>query len=469
VTASRTSNPAPPSGQIRTELLPLLRLAGPLAANQAGIVIMSLVDIAIVGRVGPVALGAIGLANNVYSLGIIAIGLMAGFEPLIAQAIGAGHEARARHLLWQGIWAGVPITLLLSLLLIAAPSALEPLGVAHEIADTVRWCLIARMPGLPATVLIAIASIYLQAVGKPNSLVFSIIAANILNLLADLLLVFGGGSLPRWTHFLRSVPALGAPGSALATSLSLLLQLAIILCAVSRVSAVQSDVSRRPNFDEIRIAVRVGTPIGINRCADVGVLLVAGIVGGRIGSVDLAAHQIAMTLVNIIYTIAIGLAGAGAVRVAYAVGARDEKRLGLAGRVAFFSTLAIMLVLALPVLTLRTHIASLFTDRPSIIDACGPLIAWASLYLVVQGLKVVGGAVIRGVGNTRAILLPTLVGQYGVGLPIAIALALVIGDGMPGLWAGLTLGSSCTAIALVLVFRRLIVGSIVPLEARAQR
>jgi MATE family multidrug resistance protein len=264
------------------------------------------------------------------------------------------------------------------------------------------------------------------------------------------------------------VPALGAPGSALATSLSLLLQLAIILCAVSRVSAVQSDVSRRPNFDEIRIAVRVGTPIAIHRCTDVGVLLVAGIVGGRIGSVDLAAHQIAMTLVNIIYTIAIGLAGAGAVRVAYAVGARDEKRLGLAGRVAFFSTLAIMLILALPVLTLRTHIASLFTDRPSIIEACGPLIAWASLYLVVQGLKVVGVAVIRGVGNTRAILLPALVGQYGVGLPIAIALALVIGDGMPGLWAGLTLGSSCTAIALVVVFRRLIVGSIVPLEDRAQ-
>ncbi|MGH7485704.1 MAG: MATE family efflux transporter, partial [bacterium] len=70
----------------RTELRTLLRLAGPLAAAQAGTQIMGLVDLAVVGRLGARELGAAGLANGIFfSISILGMGTVFGVDPMISQ------------------------------------------------------------------------------------------------------------------------------------------------------------------------------------------------------------------------------------------------------------------------------------------------------------------------------------------------------------------------------------------------
>src|SRR4051794_7217355 len=98
----------------RTELRSLLRLAGPLAAAQAGSQIMGLVDLAVVGRLGARELGAAGLGNALFfTITILGIGLTLGVDPMISQAFGAGDAVRARHVMWQGVWLAVGVTALL--------------------------------------------------------------------------------------------------------------------------------------------------------------------------------------------------------------------------------------------------------------------------------------------------------------------------------------------------------------------
>src|SRR4051794_41751251 len=75
----------------RTELRQLLRLAGPLAAAQAGTQIMSLVDLAVVGRLGARELGAAGLRKALFfALSILRIGIKLGVDPMISPAFRAG-------------------------------------------------------------------------------------------------------------------------------------------------------------------------------------------------------------------------------------------------------------------------------------------------------------------------------------------------------------------------------------------
>ena len=93
---------APMKIRLQIEIGELVRLAVPLAAAQAGTQLMSLVDAAVVGRLGARQLGAVGVGNSLFFfLTIIAMGIVMGVDPMIAQAIGAGDPRRARQVMRQ--------------------------------------------------------------------------------------------------------------------------------------------------------------------------------------------------------------------------------------------------------------------------------------------------------------------------------------------------------------------------------
>src|SRR5438034_5349325 len=104
---------------LKTELRQLARLAGPLAAAQAGTQIMNLVDLDVLGRLGARELAAAGLGSTIFfTISIIGIGLLIGVDPLMSQAFGAGDTVRARHVLWQGVWLAFGTTVVISAILV---------------------------------------------------------------------------------------------------------------------------------------------------------------------------------------------------------------------------------------------------------------------------------------------------------------------------------------------------------------
>jgi MATE family multidrug resistance protein len=316
--------------------------------------------------------------------------------------------------------------------------------VAHD-ARLFIWL---RLPGLWPMLAFAALRSYLQSRENIRPLVVSTIAANVANLVLDLVLVFGKLGLP----------GLGAPGSGLATSLCSFLQLAMVI------PAAHPGPLRAPRGVDLRKALDVGVPVGLQMGAEVGVFALVGVLAGRLGAQSLAAHQVAISLASFTFCAAVGVGMAGTVRVGWAIGARDTPAARRAGLTAFLGGAGIMSIAALCFWLLPEALARMLSDQPDVIAAAGPLLAVCAVFQLSDGIQAVGAGVLRGAGDTRFTFLANLVGHYALGLPIAILLGLRLGQGVIGLWWGLCAGLTAVAVALLTRFLRLSAREIVPLE-----
>lgn len=439
-----------------TEWRGLLRLALPLAAAQAGLQLMGVVDTAVVGRLGARELGAVGLGNALFfTVFIAAMGVVMGIDPLTAQAFGAGDRLRARRTLWQGVWLAIIIGVALSIPLVFAPLILAPFGVDETIIPAATSYTLIRTLALIPMLLFVVLRSYLQAQSITRPMIISIAIANVFNLVADIYFVFGGAWLPSWTGPLRLMPAYGVAGAAIVTVLASLLQLWILFASVRALKSPQKREPWRLVPAELRKAFTIGLPLGLQMGAEVGIFALVGLLAGRLGPDDLAAHHIALTLAAFTFTVALGVGAAASVRVGHAIGAGDGPGTRRAGLVAFSAGAAFMSCGALTFWLFPAQLASLLSNKPEVILASIPLLAVAAVFQISDGTQAVGAGVLRGAADTRFAFIANLLGHWFIGLPVAVYLGFQLSMGIVGLWWGLCAGLTVVACLLLVRFLRI--------------
>jgi len=460
------------SSTLREELAALARLAAPLAAAQAGQALMGVVDTAVTGRAGAVTLAGTGLGNALFfTVAVLGMGVMMGLDPLIAQAFGADDPGRARRLAWQGGFLAFHVSAWLAVPLALLPWLLEPAGIEPAVAAEAGRYVLWRLPGLPFLLLYVAGRAYLQAAGRARPMVVATIAANVANLLLDVLLVFGGAALPDWTGPLRLVPALGAAGAAIATTVCTALQALILLAAVRAVPTGAAGPlpaeTRRQDRATLWLAARVGFPTGLHLVAEVAFFSLATFLAARLGTVAVAAHQLAIAVATLTFTVAVGIGQAGSVRVGRFVGGRDRLRARRAGLTAVGAAAGYMACCGLGFLALPELVASLMTADLEVRAAAVPLFRLAALFQIADGVQAAGAGVLRGAGETRFTLLANLLGHWALGLPAMLLLAFGAGLGVVGLWWGFVVGLVAVAVALLWRFLRLSARELAPMVGAA--
>ena len=442
-------------GAVKTELRELIRLSLPLAAAQAGTQLMGLVDVAVLGRYGALELAASGLGNAVFfGFSMMGMGMMFGVDPMISQAIGAGDHTRARQILWQGIWLAFAVTVVLMAILFTAAYLLPWFGVEREFIAPARTYLVIRTIGAAPYLLFIVVRGYLQALGITRPLLIAMIAANVVNLAGDILLVFGGGILPEWAGPLRAIPAMGVAGAAISTLTCALLQLAIVAFAV-RATEVPGHVDHRWSTREIGQAFRVGLPVALQLGAEIGIFALVAVLAARLGTLHLAAHQLAIALAAFTYTVSLGIAAAGSVRVGIAIGARDPIATRFAGHLTFLVGGGTMAFMGAVFALWPRAIARIVTDQADVIAAATPLMLVAAVFQLSDGIQATGSGVLRGAGDTKFAFWANVAGHWFIGFPIALYLGFQRGMGIVGLWWGLCAGLTAVAVMLFVRFERL--------------
>ncbi len=193
-------------------LFQILRFALPLVLGTLFQQLYSFADTVIVGRcLGTDALGAVG---TTYSLNFLILGFVqgacVGFGIPVAETFGAKDQGGLRKYLFNGALLCVVLSVVFTLFttLMAGP-LLQLIHTPEELyADAVLYIRIIFL-GIPATVLYNYASSVLRAMGDSQHPFYFLLAASVLNIGLDYLLIVPMG--------------MGVDGAALATVLSQLL------------------------------------------------------------------------------------------------------------------------------------------------------------------------------------------------------------------------------------------------------
>ena len=444
-----------PSGHLAAELGEMLRLATPMAAQQLGQIAMMTTDLAFIGRLGGEALAAAALAGTVYFVAFtVGMGLMSAVAPLAAQAYGAGDARQVRRALRSGMWAGLLIALPIMAFPLRGEQILLGLGQAQGPAHLAQDYLFGLARGVaPALWFIAIRG-FMGAVNRPEPVLWITLVAIPANALLVWLLMYGEFGLPQ----------LGIFGVGIASS----------IVNFGTFVAGLWFATRRPPFVDYRVLTRfwridwslmrqlvvIGAPISVAFLLEYGMFSAAALLMGRLSTIALAAHQIALQVIAILFMVPFGISMAATVRVGHAVGRGDPSGVRRAGLIAMAMGIAFSTLMTIVVLLLRFGIARLFLGEDignanATLALAAELLLIGGTFFVTDGLQTIAAGALRGLNDTSVPLLFATVSYWLVGFCTAYALAFHTSLGPSGVWIGLSLGTLVYASLLVLRFRLL--------------
>jgi MATE family multidrug resistance protein len=431
------------------ELPPLVRLAGPVVASEVGWMAMWLADTIIVGRLGAEAIGAVSIGGSIFfAVAIFGLGMMLGLDFVVASAFGAGRIRDAHAALVDGLWLAAALAVALTALLRAIVPLLPATGIQPAVlVDGIPYLHASSWSLLPLLLFTALRR-YLQALGLVRPILVTILTANVVNVAACWVLVFGN----------LGAPALGASGSGWATTASRVYMFACLaLFVVVRERAEPTglwETRIAPAWGRLRELVRLGFPAAMQITAEVGVFSVVTALAARFEPAVLAAHQIALNSAAFTFMVPAGLASAAAVRVGQAVGRCDPDAVRRAGWTALALGLSFMAAAALSFVTVPGAILGLYTSDTTVLATGVVLLLVAGAFQLFDGMQVVLTGALRGLGDTRTPMLVNLVGYWLLGLPFGCVLCFGYGVGVPGLWIGLCAGLMVVAPTLLVVWAR---------------
>ncbi|MGO4551090.1 MATE family efflux transporter [Lysobacter sp. 2RAF19] len=439
-------SPQPPFAR---ELRTSATLAAPLVLGHLSTGLIGFVDSVIAGHHGTRTLAAVAVGTALFWLPMmVPMGTLMAFPPAVSQLDGAGRRDEIAPLFRQALWLAAMLGVVLFAFLSVVTIALEPMGIAPEIRPGAIAFLHGIRWGVPALTL------YLCMRYLSDGLHWTL-PTMVLGFGGLVVLVPLGYSL---TWGVGGLPELGAGGLGLASAAMMWAQaiaFALYLRRSKRFEPLRLFAKfEPPRWRDLRDLLATGLPIGVTVMMEGSLFIVTALLIGRLGGVEVAAHQIAINVASLCFMIPFGLAEATTVRVGHALGRGDRgglRRAAFAGFVLMFATQAVSGLLLL----FGNHaLAGLYTADTTVATLAATLLLYAAAFQFPDGVQVLSAGALRGLRDTRRPMLLAALAYWGVGMPLGAGLGLGLRWGPQGMWVGLIVGLTTAAVLLSTRFLR---------------
>ena len=428
-------------------------LAAPVVARMFLQMLVGLADLAMVGRISPQAISAVGMGNQLLFLAIgVITAFTVGTTALVARMVGAGKrgqaEVYARQSLVLTFLAGIALGLVGYF---GAEHIIRFMLIASETPDPE----IIRLGGsylriislsAPLTFVMMNCHAILQGAGNMKTPLYIMALANIVNVVFDYLLIFGIGIFPEW----------GVAGAAVATAGSKnLAAIAGLFYLFSRHSPIRLRFrdSFRPERQRIKEILDIGMASAAEQLVRSSGQMVFTMLVAGLGPIALAANQIIMKAMSISFMPGFGFGLAATTLVGQNLGADQPERAERSGYVA--SNLAAVFMTCVGVLFfVASHqIAGVFTTDPAVQLAAGENLKILAISQPALAFVMVLAGALRGAGDTKWVMFVTLVGTWGSRVAMGWFLGIYLGHGLTGVWIAMVLDNLIRAAMLVTRFR----------------
>lgn len=383
-----------------------------------------MVDSAIVGHLGTRELAGLGIAAALLTTAVsIFVFLAYATTAAVARRVGSGDLRAAIQQGMDGIWLALLIgAAVIITALPTAPWLVTVFGASDTAAPYATTYLRISSLGIPAMLMVLAATGVLRGLQDTRTPLYVAVGGFTTNAALNASLVYGAG--------------LGIAGSAWGTVIAQYAMAAVYLIVVVR-GARRHGASLRPDASGVRASARAGVPLLVRTLSLRAVLLIATAVAARLSDVDIAAHQVVLSLWNLTAFALDAIAIAGQAIIGRylgagdAIGAREAcRRMVLWGALAG-GLIGVLIVLARPLFT------PLFTGDPAVRDAMLPALMVVAVTQPIAGIVFILDGVLMGAGDGTYLAGAMLV-TLAVFAPVAL-LVPTFGGGLTALWWAMAL------------------------------
>lgn len=422
------------------------KLAYPVMLGSLGHIMVGVADSAMVGQLGALPLAAVSLSNSIFVVPLVfSMGIAFGMTPMVANADGEGNIKKSARYLKNGLL----VNLVSSIVMCAAI-----FGLSYYIQDMGQDPIVATL-SLPYLQVITISIIplmffltykqFAEGLSDTKAAMRVSLAANFLNVILNYVLIYGK----------LGFPEMGLLGAGYSTLISRVV-MAIAMYFYFR--SKKHFYAYRELFIEVKIKwesakelLTIGLPTALQYIFEVSAFAFSAIMIGWISPLDLAAHQIAISLASISYMLASGISAATSIRVGNQLGKKDYKSLREATITLMNMVVIFMMVTGVIYLLGKEFFPSLYTDDLQVIEIAANLLIITTLFQLSDGVQVVALGGLRGLSDVKAPTIITFASYWIIAVPVAAILGFYFNLGVVGIWSGLAIG--LTVAAILLFFR----------------
>lgn len=425
----------------------IFRLGLPLALSNLAQFAIHITDTVMLGWYNVTALAAATIATTLFFVTfIVGAGFATAVTPMVASASEAGDDQQVRRVTRMGLWLSVLYGAAFTIPFMWSETILLAIGQTPEVSAAAHaYLLIAAWQMIPALIIMTLKA-FLVALEKTSVILLTTIGIALLNALFNYALIFGN----------LGMPELGLQGAAIASLAGNLIGLVVLTAYALRATPQFKLLQNvwKPDAVYMRRVFMLGWPIGLTSLAEGGLFSATAVMMGWIGTIELAAHGIAIQLASLTFMVHLALSQAATVRAGRALGRRDETSLRRGGMAAIMMSLIFAAVTMIGFWGFPDRLISLFIDpdepeRLNLISVGVGLMFMAGLFQIVDALQVMALGLLRGVQDTTVPMVMATVSYWVIGMPVAYVLAFPLGLGGQGLWLGLVVGLTIAAVLLL--------------------
>jgi len=424
-----------------------IKLAAPAGVDQLIQTSVLFADILLLSRLGSEVIAGVGVCAVLYFTFAAVYNAMAVASTTVAaQAKGAGRL----DVLEQGAGQAILLAVVLGLVsgAIGALTAARTMRLMGTEGQVLRYGVDYMRPVLLASPAYAFALAgggVLRGVGDTRSPMVYTLVSTLFKVFLSVALIFG-----KW-----GFPALGVQGAALATVFSYCLNAALVWTKLGRGF---DGVRLRPrSFVPNRVLLKKIVVLWLPVAGELGIMRMGFVfymwMVSALGTIALAANQIAVRLESVSLTIGFGFTVAATTLVGQAVGRCDLAEAEKSARVTAKLAVLTMGTTSLLLIIFRSWAVGIFSPEEAV---RGPAIVCAVLgafELIPLGFMFTFSGALRGAGDTLSPMLVSLLGTFVFRLPLVYLLGHTAGLGLPGIWYGTLLDWIGRSVVIYLVYR----------------
>lgn len=436
-----------------------LKLAFPVILGMLGHIFVSFADNIMVGQLGAAELAAVSLGNSFFFIAMsLGIGFASAITPLVAEADSAKNSLGVKNALKHGLILCSILSVLLYLLMLLAIPVIHYMKQPLEVVElAIPYLYIISISIIPLVVFEALKR-FSDGLSNTKYPMYATIAANIINIIINYLLIFGSFGFPK----------LGIVGAGIGTLVSRIIMiffLSLIFMKKEKFKPYVLNIKFRIVDSLIfKKIINIGFPSALQMLFEVGIFTAAIWMSGVLGKNFQAANQIAFNLSAMTFMVGVGLSVAAMIRVGNQKGLSDFIELRRIAFSVFMLTVLIEMFFAVMFLVFRDWLPTIYLDTENlsktlenteVILIASKLLLIVALFQIFDGLQVVILGALRGMQDVKIPTIITFVSYWLIGFPISFYLGIYTPLKSTGIWIGLLISLVCASIMLYLRFNYL--------------